>query len=169
MSPENPLTHNASSRPPNISELRRIVREQPIPFIPSNEVTYKATHSGGKGGQHVNRVASAVRILWSIQGSHVLTEEQKAFLLESKAILERMDSDQTFLCIRCDDTRSQNDNKRLAMDRLNELVRSVLTINQERKPTEPTHGSTQRRLESKARDAKRKRERGHGPGRGWDE
>ncbi len=120
-------TEALPSRPPNPFDLIKAVREQPIPSIPANEVDFETMRSGGKGGQNVNKVESAARVLWNPLRSRVLTSQQRDYLLLASEVVQKMNTDGQ-IAIRCDSERDQHRNKALALERLNALVASVLTI-----------------------------------------
>jgi len=58
------------------------------------------------------------------------------------------------------ETRSQEQNRRIAEERLLELIRRALIAPKKRHATKPTRASRERRLESKSRTQKSKRLRG---------
>lgn len=115
------------AQPTNIIDLIRAVREQPIPKIPAGEVAFETMRAGGKGGQNVNKVESAVRVLWDPLQSRVLTPEQCEYLVRASEVVQKMNTSGQ-VAIRCDSEQAQPKNKRIALERLNELVASVLTI-----------------------------------------
>ncbi len=115
--------------------------------IPDAELTERFTTSGGPGGQHANKAATRVELTWNIEGSKVLSEEQRAALLERFGPVIR---------VVVDDERSQRRNRELAEERLIARLRSALTPPKARRRTRPTAGSQRRRLEQKRRASKKK-------------
>ena len=87
------------------------------------ETTYKASRSGGKGGQNVNKVSSKVELLFSINDSTLFTDEEKE-LLNTK-LQSRFNKDGLIQVI-CDIERSQYLNRGLALERLIMLLTNAL-------------------------------------------
>ena len=127
----------------------------PIEVSPS-EVEIKAIRSQGPGGQNVNKVSTAVQLRFDIAASS-LPEDVKARLLakpDSRLTLEGV------LVITAQSYRSLEMNRRDAFERLNALVNSVARPPKTRRPTKPTLGSKQRRLEGKSLRSATKANRG---------
>ncbi len=128
-----------------------------MPFtIPASELRFRATRAGGAGGQHVNTSATRVELLWCPRDSHVLTEEQRARILQRLA--RRLDADG---CVRivADAHRSQLRNRKEAEARLLELVQRALAVRRKRIATRPSAAAREQRLAEKRRRADRKRGR----------
>ena len=53
--------------------------------IPRSELTYRATRSGGPGGQHVNTSSTRVELVWDVKASPALSDEQRERLLQKLA------------------------------------------------------------------------------------
>jgi ribosome-associated protein len=114
--------------------------------VPESEVELSAVRSQGAGGQNVNKVSSAIHLRFDIHASS-LPEDVKARLL---ALADQRITQAGVLVIKAQTERSQELNRSAALQRLNELVASVATPPRVRRPTKPTYGSKQRRLEGKS-------------------
>jgi ribosome-associated protein len=121
--------------------------------VPSSELVTRVSRSSGAGGQHVNKTSSRVEISWNIRESRALTPEERERLLQRLA--SRLSVDGSVRVV-ASETRSQLRNRELAETRLTELVRRALVIPKKRKPTRPTRGSREARLEAKKRHSRKK-------------
>lgn len=124
--------------------------------IPHKELLIRATRSSGPGGQHVNKTSSRIELVWNVSTSETLTDEDRARLLTSLA--SRLSTDNE-LRIVVSDTRSQHKNRVIAEERFAEIIRKALIIPKTRKPTKPSQGQKQARLEAKSRLSEKKRQR----------
>ena len=122
----------------------------------SAEITFRTSRSGGKGGQNVNKVETAVEALWPVAASQLFTEEEKTVLLEK--LTSRINAD-GYLAVRATDTRSQLENKAIATARLQALVDAALVKQKPRKKWRPSKGMIERRLEAKRREGEKKEQR----------
>jgi len=122
--------------------------------IPLSEVHLRFTPSGGPGGQHANKVATRVELRFDVAGSPSLRPHQRARLLERLGPEVRLV---------VDEERSQRRNRQIALDRLAARLASGLRVATPRRPTRPSRGAVERRLEAKRHQAARKRDRRPGP------
>jgi ribosome-associated protein len=129
--------------------------------IPDEELEWKFIRSSGPGGQNVNKVASAVQLRFLLPRNTSISPSAKHRLRRMAG--QRLVDDGTIL-ISARDERSQEQNRRAALERLADLVRAALIEPKIRKKTRPTRASKERRIESKKRRSSVKRERGGG----WD-
>ena len=127
-----------------------------MPLIDPDEVQFTAVRAQGPGGQNVNKVSSAVQLRFDIRASS-LPDDVKERLLATPG---RRVSKDGVITIKAQTTRSQDQNKALAMARLEEMVDEASQVQAVRKPTKPTYGSKQRRLQGKAIRAQVKAGRG---------
>ena len=122
--------------------------------IPDTDLEVAFVRSAGPGGQNVNKVASAVQLRFLLARNATLHADVKSRLrtLAGQKITEAGE-----LLIIARETRSQEQNRRIAEERLLDLVRRALVPPKKRHATRPTRASRERRLESKARTQKNKR------------
>lgn len=118
--------------------------------IPLSEVEIRASRSSGPGGQHANVTASRIEAVFEIAESAALSDEQK------RRLASRHGDRVTAVA---QDARGQARNRELALERLREKLAAGLAVPRKRRTTKPTKGARERRLETKRRTAKRKRER----------
>jgi ribosome-associated protein len=118
--------------------------------VPMSEISWRATTSGGPGGQHANRTLSRVEVQFDVEASATLGPRQRARLLERLGPVVRASAA---------DSRSQARNRQLALDRLAAKLDAGLRVLPSRRPTRPTKGSQVRRVEGKRHRAEVKRAR----------
>jgi ribosome-associated protein len=126
-------------------------------YLPRAELTFRASRSGGPGGQHVNTSSTRVELVWHVASSPTLTEPQRARIMEQLA--NRINSEGELLLAESG-SRSQFQNKEAVTERLADLLREALHIPKARRKTRPPRAAHERRLESKKRRAETKRLRG---------
>ncbi|MEN6423790.1 MAG: alternative ribosome rescue aminoacyl-tRNA hydrolase ArfB [Phycisphaerales bacterium] len=125
-------------------------------FIAEGELTFKASRSGGPGGQNVNKLNTRVMVLFDVAGSPCLTEEHKQRI--RSRLSTRMDK-QGVLRIVSQKHRSQDANRQAAMERLRELLREALKSQSIRKKTKAPAGAKEKRLKAKKHRSDVKRHR----------
>jgi ribosome-associated protein len=130
--------------------------------IPDEEFEWKFIRASGPGGQNVNKVSSAVQLRFLLPQNTSLPVAARNRLRRLAG--QKINDDGTIL-ISARSERSQEQNRREALDRLAELIRAALIEPKIRKKTRPTKASKERRIESKKRRGDTKQSRG---GRSWE-
>ena len=130
--------------------------------IPDEELEWKFVRSSGPGGQNVNKVSSAVQLRFLLPRNTSLSGAVRGRL---RRLAGRKLVDDGSILIAARSERSQEQNRRAALERLAELIRAALIEPKIRKKTRPTRASKERRIESKKRRAGTKRSRASRP---WD-
>ena len=117
------------------------------------ELNFKAIRSSGAGGQHVNKVSSKVELLFDLQNSVSLSDDEKELL--SKNLITKLTKENMIL-LQCDESRSQHKNKEIVIKRFLELIKKGLKVPKKRKATKPSKSSIQKRLDKKKKQAFKK-------------
>ena len=133
-----------------------VVRITDTVSIPISELRFRFARSSGPGGQHVNRSATQVELLFDVAGSPSLDEVQRRRVLTN--LKSRIDKEGVLHLV-SQETRSQLRNREEVVERFRELMRDALRVPKSRRPTRPTRGARERRLEEKRRRSEAKRSR----------
>jgi ribosome-associated protein len=124
--------------------------------IPDGDLTYAFVRASGPGGQNVNKVSSAVQLRFDMEGSTALSEPVKNRL---RVLAGRRLTDDGAILIIARNQRSQEHNRREALERLADLVQRALVVPKTRRATKPTRASKERRLDGKTRKQQTKKQR----------
>ena len=134
-----------------------LLRVSPALVIPLSELEYRATRSGGPGGQHVNTSSTRIELYWNVAASPSLTDEQRALILAK--LSGRIDG-AGVLRVVASTQRSQLQNREEATERLRSLVAGALRIPKKRKKTKPSKAAREARLRAKKMRSQIKSSRG---------
>jgi ribosome-associated protein len=132
----------------------------PTIAIDEREIEENFIRSSGPGGQNVNKLATAVQLRFDVRRSPSLPDGVRERL--ERLAGKRLTRDGV-LIITAQRHRTQERNRQDALDRLLELIREAAIVPVRRRPTRPTMGSRQRRLEGKRRRSTIKGLRGTKP------
>ena len=116
-------------------------------LIPDGELEFSAIRAQGAGGQNVNKVSSAIHLRFDIKTSS-LPEFYKQRLMKLR---DQRISKEGVIVIKAQRFRTQEKNREDALERLRTIIRGVAAAKKSRRPTKPTRGSQNQRLDSKTK------------------
>ena len=122
----------------------------------TKELTYKTARSSGAGGQNVNKVETSVTVMWNIAGTEFFKEEEKeliALKLKNRINLEGI------LQLTVSESRTQLQNKKIATEKILDLVNKSLVKPKLRKPTKPSKRQVEKRIQAKKQLSEKKENR----------
>ena len=122
----------------------------------AHELSFKTSRSSGSGGQNVNKVETSVTVLWNVDDSMVfadLEKERIAQKLKNRINLEGI------LQLTVSESRTQLQNKKIAIEKIQELVNKSLIVPKKRIATKPNRAKVEKRLESKKKLSEKKENR----------
>ena len=121
-----------------------------------HELSYKTSRSSGSGGQNVNKVETSVTVLWKLEDSAVFTESEKERILLK---LKNKINAEGILQTTVSESRTQLQNKKIATEKIQELVNKSLIVPKKRIATKPSRAKAEKRLESKKKLSEKKENR----------
>jgi ribosome-associated protein len=129
-------------------------------IIPAHELDITTSRAGGPGGQHVQKTATRISVRWNVKATQVLSEEQKERVLRN--LQSRLTSEGD-LIIHNATSRSQQQNKKLALEQLAREIRKALYVPKKRTATKISQAVKESRLQKKAQrsDIKKMRRKVH--------
>ncbi len=122
----------------------------------AKEISYSTSKSTGPGGQHVNKVNTRVELRFIVIQSEYLSQFQKDLIFDK---LKNRINKEGELILACQESRSQAHNKEMVLLQFFSLIENALRPTKKRRPTKPTFGSVQKRLNSKKHLAELKKSR----------
>lgn len=120
--------------------------------LPDAEIQLHAIRSQGAGGQHVNKVSTAIHLQFDINASSLPLFFKQALL----RLKDHRISEDGIVTIKAQQHRTQERNREDALERLRQLIHSVTIPRKTRRPTKPTKASEHRRVEGKKRQGRLK-------------
>lgn len=120
------------------------------------ELSFKTSRSSGSGGQNVNKVETSVTVIWKVEDSTVFTESEKERILLK---LKNKINAEGILQTTVSESRTQLQNKKIAIEKIQELVNKSLIVPKKRIATKPSRAKVEKRLESKKKLSEKKENR----------
>ncbi len=122
----------------------------------ATELTYKTSRSSGSGGQNVNKVETSVTVMWNVGESGFFSEEEKELI--TKKLKNRINSE-GILQFTVSESRTQFQNKKIATEKILELVNKSLIKPKPRKATKPSKAQIEKRIKQKKQNSEKKENR----------
>ena len=122
----------------------------------TTELTYKTSRSSGAGGQNVNKVETSVTVLWNVQESEFFREEEKKLIQEK---LKNRINAEGILQVSSSEARTQLQNRKIATEKILELVNKSIVKPKPRKSTKPSKNQIEKRLNQKKQHSEKKENR----------
>jgi len=121
-----------------------------------SEIYFKTSRSSGSGGQNVNKVSTKVELNFDVLKSKLLTEEQKQKIFEK---LSNRINKEGVLKVTAESSRSQLENKEIALDKFNTLIKECFKERKKRIKTKASYTSKEKRIKLKKIKSERKIQR----------
>ena len=122
----------------------------------TKELNYKTSRSSGAGGQNVNKVETSVTVMWNVAESESFSIEGKEMIFDK--LKNRINAD-GILQLTVSESRTQLQNKKIATDKILEIVEKSLFIPKSRKATKPSRSKIEKRIKAKKQLSEKKENR----------
>lgn len=124
--------------------------------IPDEELVFTFARSSGPGGQNVNKVASKAVLRWSLTANATIPTHIRQRLRSLQRSRVTTDDE---IVIQAQEYRDQERNKQACLEKLRSFLLQAAAVPKPRRPSRPTRGSKERRLDAKKRRARIKSSR----------
>lgn len=121
-----------------------------------SELKFKTSRSSGKGGQHVNKTESRISLFFNVINSELLSQEEKTRIINSDKIAINGKNE---IQIDVEQSRSQIQNKKIAIERFYQFLAVALKKPKLRRTTKPTKAAVKKRLKGKKMQSEKKQNR----------
>ena len=122
----------------------------------TTELTYKTSRSSGAGGKNVNKVETSVTVLWNVQEREFFREEEKKLVQEK---LKNRINAEGILQVSSSEARTQIQNRKIAIEKILDLVNKSLIIPKKRVKTKPSKAQVEKRIQTKKKISEKKENR----------
>ncbi|MCX8532724.1 alternative ribosome rescue aminoacyl-tRNA hydrolase ArfB [Chryseobacterium luquanense] len=122
----------------------------------SKELNFKTSRSSGAGGQNVNKVETSVTVMWKVEDSDFFNGFQKNLIFTKLKNRINLDG---ILQLTVSESRTQLQNKKIATDKILEIVNDSIIVPKIRYKTKPSKAKVQKRLDSKKKISDKKENR----------
>ncbi|MBO8231379.1 aminoacyl-tRNA hydrolase [Prochlorococcus marinus str. MU1402] len=124
--------------------------------IPFNEIKWRFSRSSGPGGQNLNKIESRVELIFDLEDSKVLNDNQKEIL--KRNLKNKLVNNSLRLAVQ--EHRNQLLNRQLALKKFSSIIKNALNKPFKlRKSTQPTKASQKKRVEVKKKRGELKKSR----------
>lgn len=113
--------------------------------IKMSELVFSAIRAQGAGGQHVNKVSTAIHLKFDVLHSGIPQHYKEKVMAYSDHRITK----EGVIIIKSQESRSQDQNKQQAIEKLVQLIKQATHVDKVRRATKPTKASVKRRLTAK--------------------